>query len=44
MRNSRVYVDIKNKDEEVEITLKNISANEIDFTEEEIVERFQRGR
>jgi len=43
MRNSRVYVDIKNKDEEVEITLKNISANEIDFTEEEIVERFQRG-
>lgn len=43
MRNSRVYVDINNKDEEVEIILKNISAVEMDFTEEEIVERFQRG-
>lgn len=43
MKNSRVYVDINNKENEVEIILKNISANEIDFTEEEIVERFQRG-
>jgi signal transduction histidine kinase len=43
MKNSRVYVDIKSTKEDVEIILKNISANEIEFTEDEIVERFQRG-
>lgn len=43
MGNSRVYIDIFQDDINVMITLKNISADEIDFDVEDIVERFQRG-
>lgn len=43
MSNSRVYIDIFQDDINVMITLKNISADEIDFNVEDIVERFQRG-
>lgn len=40
---SRVYVDVQNNDEDVTITFKNISKDEMNFTSEEIVERFVRG-
>nr|WP_090088154.1 sensor histidine kinase [Clostridium uliginosum] len=43
MKNSRVYIDILEKEESVEITLKNMSAVEIDFAPLDIVERFERG-
>ena len=43
MPNSRVYIDIIDQDEDVYVTLKNMAANEIDFTAEEVVERFARG-
>ncbi|MBS5884647.1 MAG: sensor histidine kinase [Clostridium sp.] len=43
MQNSRVFIDIIDGNEEVYVTLRNMSANEIDFTAEEIVERFARG-
>ena len=41
--NTRVYIDVKSREDEIEISFKNISANEIDFAGEEIVERFARG-
>ena len=43
MPNSRVFIDITDEENYVYVTLKNISANEIDFIPEEIVERFARG-
>ncbi|MGG7143051.1 sensor histidine kinase [Clostridium nigeriense] len=43
MPNSRVYIDIIDEDKYVYVTLKNMSANEVDFTADEIVERFSRG-
>lgn len=43
MPKSRVYIDIINEEDKVEITLKNMSATEIDFNVEEITERFVRG-
>lgn len=43
MKGSRVYIDIVSKEDKVEITLKNIAANEIDFNVDEIAERFVRG-
>lgn len=43
MEGSRVYVDIIENDVIVEITIKNMSAEEINFDSEDIVERFQRG-
>ena len=43
MPNSRVFIDIINEEDKVSIVLKNMSANEMDFTAEEIVERFARG-
>ena len=43
MKNSRVYIDVINNEDEVIIILKNISAYQIDFSSEEIVERFKRG-
>ncbi|MEF9992648.1 MAG: sensor histidine kinase [Romboutsia sp.] len=43
MPNSRVYIDILEKDKTVEIILKNISAQELDFNPNDIVERFVRG-
>ncbi len=41
--NSRVYIDIKDGKESVNITIKNISAEEITFNINEISDRFVRG-
>lgn len=43
MRNSRVYIEVISNDEEVIVIMKNISSYQLDFTAEEIVERFKRG-
>ncbi len=43
MANSRVYLEIKETDDEVLIEFKNISATQMNFSVEEIVERFVRG-
>lgn len=40
---TRVYVDMIQFDNQVQITFKNISKDEMNFTSEEIVERFVRG-
>ena len=43
MKGSRVYIDIVSSDNKVEIILKNMTASEIDFNVNDIVERFVRG-
>lgn len=43
MVNSRVYLEIKERDDEVIIEFKNISATQMNFSAEEIIERFVRG-
>ncbi|EGT2198994.1 sensor histidine kinase [Clostridioides difficile] len=43
MPNSRVYIDILETDNRVNIMLKNMSATEIDFSVDDIMERFVRG-
>ena len=43
MEGSRVYVDIIDNEDTVEITIKNMSAEEINFNAFDIVERFERG-
>ena len=43
MQGSRVYIDIEDIGNEVLITFKNISAFELNITEEELMERFTRG-
>ncbi len=43
MKDSRVYIDILEEEDCIEILLKNMSAVEIDFNPNEIVERFARG-
>lgn len=43
MDNSRVYVDVIEEEQEAAITIKNISACEMNFRSDEIVERFTRG-
>lgn len=43
MEGSRVYIDIIDSEEKAEITIKNMSAEEITFNGFDIVERFQRG-
>ncbi len=43
MKHSRVYIDILEEEDCIEILLKNMSAVEIDFNPNEIVERFSRG-
>ncbi|GAA0069683.1 sensor histidine kinase [Clostridium sardiniense] len=43
MKNSRAYIDVIKREDKVQITLRNISENELDFREAEIVERFVRG-
>jgi signal transduction histidine kinase len=40
---TRVYIDVKEETEKVSITFKNISAYEMNFDPQEIVERFTRG-
>ena len=42
-KGTRVYIDLKETDEKVLITFKNISSYEMDFDSEEIFERFKRG-
>ncbi len=41
--NTRVYIDVNTQGENVYITMKNISAYELNFDVEEITERFKRG-
>ncbi|MDB0438269.1 sensor histidine kinase [Clostridioides difficile] len=43
MPSSRVYIDILETDRQVNITLRNMSATEIDFSVDDIMERFVRG-
>ena len=40
---TRVYIDVEEKEKFVSITFKNISEYPLNFTEEEILERFKRG-
>lgn len=41
--NSRVYIELKDREDNAEITIKNISADEITFNVNEISDRFVRG-
>jgi len=43
MEGSRVYVNIIDNEDKIEITVKNMSSEEINFEAEDIVERFERG-
>lgn len=43
LSNTRVYIDVINNNEEVSITMKNISLYELNFDSEEITNRFKRG-
>ncbi|MDO4535363.1 MAG: sensor histidine kinase, partial [Clostridium perfringens] len=43
LESSRVYIDILERDKNIEITLKNIAKEEIDFNSKDIIERFVRG-
>lgn len=43
MPNTRAYIDMRQSDGWVVITMKNVSANELDFNPQEITERFVRG-
>lgn len=41
--NTRVYIELKEENDKVVVTMKNISAYEMDFDPKEIYERFKRG-
>lgn len=43
MENSRVYVDVLQKDKKVQIAVKNISKDVLNISEEELMQRFVRG-
>ena len=43
LHNTRVYIDMKLDEEKVYISFKNISAYELNFEADEIIERFKRG-
>lgn len=43
MEGSRVYIDVTIEDDEAMVVMKNISAFQMDFTGEDILERFKRG-
>lgn len=43
MPHTRVYIDLKEKEKEVFISMKNVSAAELNFDTEEITDRFVRG-
>lgn len=43
MKGSRVYINIDDDSDNVSIIFKNIAENEIDFTAEDVIERFARG-
>lgn len=41
--NSRVYMEVEERENEITFTMKNISANELNIPAEELMERFKRG-
>ena len=43
LEHTRVYVYVEEREQEVYISVKNISATELDFDPADIMERFQRG-
>ncbi|MCK9268720.1 MAG: HAMP domain-containing histidine kinase [Alkaliphilus sp.] len=43
MKNSRVYIDVIEKEQKIDFIFKNISAHEMNFDPSEIAERFSRG-
>lgn len=43
LKNSRVYIDIKNTENKVKIEVKNISQDKLNISEEELMQRFVRG-
>lgn len=43
LKGSRVYIDIEDLGNEVLLTIKNISANELNISADELMERFKRG-
>lgn len=43
LEGSRVYIDIYESDKDIELTLKNIAKEEIEFNSKDIMERFVRG-
>lgn len=43
LEGSRVYIDVTNNEDKVQVILKNMAANEINFNIDEIMERFVRG-
>lgn len=43
LKNTRVYIDLEILDQKAIVTVKNIASYEMNFTEEEILQRFYRG-
>lgn len=43
LKSSRVYIDIEDLNNEVSVTIKNISAYELNISADELMERFKRG-
>ena len=43
MEGSRVYIEVSDAGQYVEVIFKNTSKEELNFTEEEILQRFKRG-
>ena len=43
LKKSRVYIDVIQNEEKVNISLKNISSERLNITEEELMQRFVRG-
>lgn len=43
MNNSRVYIDVEENDKQISFIFRNISAYEMNFNAEEIIDRFTRG-
>lgn len=43
LEGSRVYIDITDRDDKIQMTFKNISAAELNMTADELMERFKRG-
>ena len=43
MPHTRVYIEMNNRENEVHISMKNVSASELNFNTEEITDRFVRG-
>ena len=43
LENSRVYIDVKNKNGHIEISIKNISKEKLNISSDELMQRFVRG-